>query len=153
MKLEVLKAYMDEKVYQVLRTQKQLGYCIYASKSDVCGILGLSLIVQSAEYSPVYLEEQILEFIDTFYTQLLDEATFENYKKGVLEKKKSGYSDFQAEADDLLKMMRNFISSPNSMIDWAQREKEVQCLEEYVTFQECKRFYEVLFAPTGANQE
>ena len=47
--------------------------------------------------------------------------------------------------------MQAFSSNPGAKVDWSQKEREIKCLEEYVTFEECRRFYEVLFAPANAN--
>ena len=61
----------------------------------------MSFYIQSAEYSPIYLQAKILEFIDTFYTDIFDRKTFEKYKRGALNRMKAGYSGMLKEAEDL----------------------------------------------------
>ena len=53
--LEVLASFMDEKIFDMLRTKEQLGYMVGCGKKKTCGIHGISFYIQSAEYSPVYL--------------------------------------------------------------------------------------------------
>ena len=43
------------------------------------GIHGISFSVQSAEYSPVFLEAKIIGFIDHFYHNLLTHKLFYNF--------------------------------------------------------------------------
>ena len=65
------------------------------------GIYGLSFVIQSAEYSPVYLEAKILEFLDAFYSEEMNKDAFDQWKKGTLDRQKAGYNGMHDEADDL----------------------------------------------------
>lgn len=53
--LEVIATILDEKMYDQLRTQKQLGYYVGVGKKETVGVYGISFIIQSAEYDPDYL--------------------------------------------------------------------------------------------------
>ena len=64
------------------------------------GIYGMEFLIQSAKYSPLFLQAKILEFIDTFYYEMTQEA-FEKYKSGELDRLKSGFTGIDAEADEL----------------------------------------------------
>ena len=45
------------------RTKEQLGYVVDSESQDLHGILGFSFMVQSAKYSPKYIEGRINVFI------------------------------------------------------------------------------------------
>ena len=82
--MEALVPFMDEKIYDDLRTQQQLGYYVGVCQKYTCGIHGISLFVQSSDYSPVELEQRVFNFIDNFYEEFLNKETFERYKQGVI---------------------------------------------------------------------
>ena len=54
----------------------------------------------SPEYSPIILQERIIEFIDSFYEKF-DEGMFKDYKAGMIAKKKAGSTNFTEEASEL----------------------------------------------------
>ena len=85
---------MDEKMYDSLRTQQQLGYYVGCAKKKTCGIYGISFVLQSAELPPPVLEQKIIEFTENFYHEHLNEEEpekFEKYKKGIINRLKSGF--------------------------------------------------------------
>lgn len=45
------------------RTKEQLGYVVECECQDLHGVLGIKFMVQSAKYSPQYLEGRINAFI------------------------------------------------------------------------------------------
>ena len=110
--LEVLVPIIDEKLYDSLRTKKQLGYYVGCSRKMTCGIHGISFVVQSAEFSPILLEAEVLKFIDHFYHKLFTEETFNKYKKGTLNRLKASSSGLEREADDLFSRITNFSLDP-----------------------------------------
>ena len=133
-------------MYDQLRTKEQLGYYVGCSRKKTGGIYGLSFVLQSAEYSPIILQDKILDFIDKFYYEILDEPTFKKYKKGVLNRLKAGYSGLEHEADALLARLIHFSLDPSEDIDWDRRELEVKAIDA-ITFDELKSFYHILFCP------
>ena len=80
-------------MYTELRQIQQLGYFVGCSKKKTCGINGVSLVIQSADYSPIHLEEKILEWIREFKEIHMsdDSPLFQNYKKGILNRLKAGH--------------------------------------------------------------
>ena len=65
-------------------------------------------MIQSAEYSPVQLEAEILHFIDTFYHEYFDAEKFETYKEGVIARKMNGYKSMEDESANYFKMLSYF---------------------------------------------
>lgn len=45
------------------RTQEQLGYDLNCGCQNLNGVLGVDFTVQSAKYSPHYLESRLLAFV------------------------------------------------------------------------------------------
>ena len=67
-------------MFEELRTKQQLGYKVQVNRKTLAGIQGIAFVVQSAEYSPIQLETEILHFLDTFYHEYFDKEKFETYK-------------------------------------------------------------------------
>ena len=116
-------------------------------RSRTAGIYGISFIIQSAEHSPPYLQAKICEFIDTFYNTKFTKENFEKFKAGVLSYKKGGFSGIDEEAEDLYSRMRHFAIDPSNSIEWNRADKEIECIENYCTYEKCKEFYRKLFSP------
>ena len=51
-------------VYSYCRTKEQLGYVVECSPRITYRVFGFCFCVQSAEYSPIYLQERIENFIN-----------------------------------------------------------------------------------------
>ena len=65
------------------------------------GTIGITFYIQSEKVDPVFLYLRILNFIDNFYFETFDETIFNDYKKGVINQKKSSFSSIHQEANDL----------------------------------------------------
>ena len=89
----VLEALMEEKMYDELRNKEQLGYYVDCAMKRTAGVNGFCFIIQSAEYSPVQLEERISKFVKEFFEKGLTEAVFDEFKKGLIGRKKAGFKD------------------------------------------------------------
>ncbi|XP_051113236.1 nardilysin-like isoform X2 [Andrographis paniculata] len=90
-----LKALMDlfheiveEPLFNQLRTKEQLGYVVECSLRVTYRILGFCFVVQSSEYSPIYLHGRLEDFINGLQKTLedLDQDSFENYRNGLMGK-------------------------------------------------------------------
>lgn len=73
-------------------------------------------MIQSAEYSPVQLEAEILHFIDTFYHEYFDAEKFETYKEGVIARKMNGYKSMEDESANYFKMLSYFTHQEETKI-------------------------------------
>ena len=73
------------------------------------GTAGITFYIQSEKVDPDYLLLRVLNFIDNFYFDTLDESLFNDWKKGVIDKKKSRFSSIDQEASDLAE----------SIFDWS----------------------------------
>ena len=104
----VLEAILEEKMYDQLRTKEQLGYYVGAMILDTRGVQAMVYSVQSAEYSPVKLEERIFSFIRAFKEEILTEQMFNDYKKGLLSRRKKGFRDMNEESEYLFNNMKSY---------------------------------------------
>ena len=144
--LDLLQSIMYEKMYDELRTKQQLGYYVDCTKKKTVGVYGISFIIQSAKHSPVFLETKILEFIDNFYHDMLTEESFENFKKGLLNRKKAGFNGIEDEGKDLYTRLTHFSLDPSREIGWNDRLEEIEFIEK-LQFNTVVQFYKNLFAP------
>ncbi|XP_065640092.1 nardilysin isoform X1 [Hydra vulgaris] len=70
----IVKVIMDEPLFDILRTQQQLGYTIYCSVHETNSILGYSIAVhtEANKFSPDHVDKKIMEFVSTFFMKLKD---------------------------------------------------------------------------------
>jgi len=62
--LDIMANYLKEPVFEVLRTNEQLGYIVFGYKTEARGVLGYNILVQSSKKGPQYLSQRIFAFID-----------------------------------------------------------------------------------------
>ena len=146
--IEILQSVLYEKMFDQLRTKEQLGYNVSVDYKSTCGIYGMAFVVQSADYSPIYLQKKVLDYIDTFYNEVYTEEMFNEYKKGVLDCKKQGSSDLDDEAQKLCNRMTDFSRAEFAKIEWNQNEKEIEYMENHCTYEEVRKFYKTLLRPS-----
>ncbi|KAK9065982.1 hypothetical protein SSX86_015384 [Deinandra increscens subsp. villosa] len=86
--VDLLDEIVEEPLFNQLRTKEQLGYVVDCSPRVTYRILGFCFRVQSSEYSPVYLQGRIDNFIDGMDSLLkeLDDESFQNFKSGLIAK-------------------------------------------------------------------
>jgi secreted Zn-dependent insulinase-like peptidase len=72
--------------YTQLRTERQLGYIVYASYESLLEIPGISFVIQSPGTGPAELERQTLAFLSDYAQHLdsMDGDAFEAQKVGVV---------------------------------------------------------------------
>ena len=134
-------------MFDQLRTKEDLCYkagCEYKSYS---GVPGITLYIQSEKVSPDYLVLRLLDFLDNFYFSTFDKSMYNQYKKGVTEKKKSRYTNIQNEAEGLNKLVSDWSLESHQKIDWDHKQKVITFLENKCNFEDSKQFYSELFNP------
>ncbi|XP_071715471.1 nardilysin-like [Rutidosis leptorrhynchoides] len=86
--IDLLDEIVEEPLYNQLRTKEQLGYVVDCSPRVTYRISGFCFRVQSSEYSPVYLQGRIDNFINEMEGLLskLDDESFQSFKNGLIAK-------------------------------------------------------------------
>ena len=103
--------------YNMLRTQEQLGYKVGFYTSPHAGITGVVIVIQSAKYSPTYLQERVLHFIDQFF-QSIDLETFTNLKQALLQTKENPFETLEEEHEHLMDCLTDFNPDITRTIRW-----------------------------------
>ena len=72
--------------FEALRTEKKLGYIVFASHMTILETPGIAMVVQSPIADPGALQGHIEAFLDAYDERIasLDEATFEKHKAALL---------------------------------------------------------------------
>ena len=90
---------IHEPAFNQLRTKEQLGYIVSSGMWAATGSVGFRIVVQS-EKNPIYLENRVDAFFDSFKL-LLEEMTdeqFEQKKQGLISKKLEKWKNLGEEA-------------------------------------------------------
>ena len=74
----------------------------------IYGTIGITFFIQSEKVDPDFLLLRVLDFIDNFYFNTLDEKLFNDWKKGVIDKKKSRFTSIAQEASSLSEAIFDF---------------------------------------------
>ena len=73
--------------------------------------------MQSSEYSPKTLEERILKYVrEQFLESVFTEETFDDYRSGLVARKKKGFRDMNEESEYLYNSMGLLTQDPNSSV-------------------------------------
>lgn len=80
--IEFLVKLMEEPLFNILRTQEQLGYSVECSERDNCGILGIAITIQSQQKKnpATAVEKRMDKFMMTDVKELVEGLTDENFK-------------------------------------------------------------------------
>ncbi|KAJ9145759.1 hypothetical protein P3X46_028104 [Hevea brasiliensis] len=113
---------VEEPLFNQLRTKEQLGYVVECSPRVTYCIYGFCFCVQSSKYNPIYLQERIDNFMNGLEELLegLDEASFENYRSGLMAKLLEKDPSLQYETNRLW----NQIIDKRYMFNFSQKEAE-----------------------------
>ncbi|KAG1283773.1 hypothetical protein G6F66_010823 [Rhizopus arrhizus] len=79
--LALIAQIAQEPCFNQLRTQEQLGYIVYSGIKGQHGLLGFRVVIQS-ERDPVYLENRVLDFLESL-RKTLEEMTETEYQSQV----------------------------------------------------------------------
>ncbi|XP_065213732.1 nardilysin-like [Planococcus citri] len=105
-KLELLVKLMEEKVFNVLRTQEQLGYDVFCELSFNFGIIGFTITVHSStsKFETSYVEKRISLFLDDFSNSLNNYKHDEFYKEreALIRTKGTSYYNLEEEVNNNL---------------------------------------------------
>ncbi|CAO1435225.1 unnamed protein product [Diamesa serratosioi] len=79
--IEFLVKLMEEPLFNILRTQEQLGYSVDCSERDNCGILGITITIQSQENKnpATAVEKRIDNFLMSDVKDLVEGLTDEHF--------------------------------------------------------------------------
>ncbi|NIR31231.1 MAG: insulinase family protein [Gammaproteobacteria bacterium] len=82
----LLAQVMSAPFYHELRTEKQLGYVVFAQPMTLLDVPGIAFTVQSPVADPIDLERHVADFISHFTTRLEDMSPeqFDTHKRGLL---------------------------------------------------------------------
>jgi secreted Zn-dependent insulinase-like peptidase len=85
-RVALLMNMMGPAFFEALRTEKELGYIVFASRMSILERPGIAMVVQSPIADPPALQRHIEIFLDEYAGKIaaLDEATFEQHKASLL---------------------------------------------------------------------
>ncbi len=85
-RVALLMNMMGPAFFEALRTEKELGYIVFASPMSILERPGIAMVVQSPIADPSALQRHIEIFLDEYSTEIteLDQATFEQYRSALL---------------------------------------------------------------------
>jgi insulysin len=85
-KTALLTQILSSPFYNDLRTEKQLGYIVYATSMPILHVPGIAFVVQSPNTPPVALQEKIDQFIATYADAVgrMNDQEFMKHKQGIL---------------------------------------------------------------------
>lgn len=87
--LGLLAHVAKEPAFDVLRTQRQLGYIVFTGIRRECGVLGLQVLVQSTKADPLVLDDYIEEFLQSTlraHIEGMSDEAFESNVQALTEK-------------------------------------------------------------------
>ncbi|GJQ75861.1 hypothetical protein Trydic_g17927 [Trypoxylus dichotomus] len=137
--LELLMMYIEEPLFDILRTKEQLGYHVYCTVRDTFGILGYSITVnaQAGKSTTYFVDSRIEAFIKQMNKQLkkLTEKKFNQIKRDLIKIKRCGDVDLEEEVG------RNWGEIVNQDFIFDREEKEAYAIEE-IKVADIRRFWE-----------
>jgi len=78
----------------------------------------------------------------------MTEEAFTQFKKGELDRLKSGFFGISGEADQLYTQLTTFCYDNDGEIEWEKTANEIEAINA-LTFDDVKKFYKALFAPSA----
>ncbi len=100
-KTGLLTQILSSPFYNDLRTEKQLGYIVYATSMPILRVPGIAFVVQSPNTPPMALEEKIDRFIVTFADTVrhMSDQDLTKHKQGLLSRILEKDRNLQARSD------------------------------------------------------
>lgn len=130
--------YIEEPLFDVLRTKEQLGYSVYCTVRDTFGILGYSITVnaQAGKNSTYFVDSRIEAFVRQINKQLkkMSEKKLNPIKRDLIKVKRCGDVDLNEEVG------RNWIEIINQDFMFDRNEREALAIEE-LKLTDIKKFW------------
>ncbi|KAI8109469.1 hypothetical protein M9434_000751 [Picochlorum sp. BPE23] len=130
--------------YNILRTQKQLGYIVSSGTRLTHGVQGLCIVIQSRNHAAVHLEHEIdtflIEFLDTLTS--MSDTEFENNKKALIEHKQQKDRNLSDQGERLWDALINRSG------EFDHRQADIHALHT-ITHANVVDFYTNYIAPIG----
>jgi insulysin len=100
-KTGLLTQILSSPFYSDLRTEKQLGYIVYATSMPILRVPGIAFVVQSPNTPPMALQENIDQFITTYADTVarMSDQDLMKYKQGLLSRILEKDRNLQARSD------------------------------------------------------
>ncbi|XP_057329083.1 insulin-degrading enzyme-like [Microplitis mediator] len=139
MLLALLNQIIAQQVFDILRTQEQLGYTVFSEITQSACEKGLSIIVQSEKH-PKFLDERIEAFLESMKTFLMNmsESVFDNHISSLKNRLMEKPSSMSA-------LLLNFKTEIfGRSYEFERNIIEVGCMEA-ITRQEIIQFFEEKF--------
>jgi secreted Zn-dependent insulinase-like peptidase len=138
---------MGPAFFEDLRTEKQLGYIVFASNMNIIETPGIVFIVQSPIADPASLQRHIEAFLIQYGSRIaeLDQTTFQRHKAALL----SNLLEADATLDDRTSRYWNEIDREHYAFDL--RDRLAAAIED-VNLDEIKASYEELLRSSGSRR-
>jgi len=135
--LEVVSMMMEEPVFDVLRTQEQLGYHVFNTLRNTHGVLGISISVntQATKFQPEHVDQRIEKFLEQFVKEHLSDD--EEFVEAV-----TALSKLKVKADVTLQeeVNRNWDEIVSKEYLFNRFEKEVEVFSK-LSLEEVKSYF------------
>ncbi|KAH7650062.1 peptidase insulinase-like peptidase [Cryptosporidium bovis] len=138
--LDLISKYLDVKCFHELRTNQQLGYIVRCSSFNLKPAIGISIIVQSPEYSNTLVInkiDRVLQKLLNGIEQSMSEEEFSSYVESEIRIYSNKPKNLEEEMDAYLVALTN----GDCEFDWKQ--KAIRILEK-LNYSEFKAFVEVI---------
>ncbi|OCT82739.1 nardilysin [Xenopus laevis] len=128
--MELLELHMEEPSFDFLRTKQTLGYQVYPTCRNTCGILGFSITVetQATKFSSEFVDQKIEEFL-VLYGDRIANMTDEEFKtqvKALIKKKECEDPNLGEEVD------RNWNEVESQQYLFDRLVREINALKTFV---------------------
>jgi len=81
-------AYFQTDFFTEMRSKRQLGYVVYTGPDYFRNVFGLRFLIQSGDYDPVYLAEQVMPWLEERVAKMdaLSDEEFDTYKTSAIKR-------------------------------------------------------------------
>ncbi|GAB4823775.1 hypothetical protein N2152v2_010821 [Parachlorella kessleri] len=145
--VDLLDQILCEPLFNVLRTQEQLGYTVHSGMRLTHGILGFCVVIMSGVHGPAYLDSRIEAFLEGFAERLgsMAEEEFEKNRAALLSTKLMKDRNLVEESD------RHWACIASRRYNFGARRDEVAHLR-LVTLAQVQDFYSKYLRPRSATR-
>ena len=133
--------------YNELRTDKQLGYIVFAGSMPLLEVPGMVFVVQSPTMDPIALEDHIQRFLSAYTESLvqMSDSVFEKHKQGLLVRILEKEQRLQARSN------RYWTEIDRKSYDFDSREQLASAVRS-ITKDEFVKFYKRFFLSEDRNR-